>query len=200
MRLGYSQFPSTNQAEGWNVGVEDVFVGQSGLTISGDYQASFNNRQEAWGTDLRYYVLPLGGYFNIAPVLGYRHLETSRYSTDGLNAGLRLLLVPSRTGAADISLTQSWVAPGSNDEVGLTTLSFGYALTHHLRLSTDLQNRTPASERIAGLASFWNGCFNNHLLDRSNSFELSIAFNKLSLKVLTSSRNQHEKTRQTRGS
>ena len=26
LRLGYSQFPSTNQQGGWNVGVEDVFI------------------------------------------------------------------------------------------------------------------------------------------------------------------------------
>ncbi|MGA7936670.1 MAG: hypothetical protein WCA35_24155, partial [Kovacikia sp.] len=141
LRLGYSQFPSTNQAGGLNIGLEDLFIGRTGLTLSSDYQASFNGKREAWGTDLRYYVLPLGNRINLAPVLGYRHLETTRYSTDGLNAGLRLLLVPSRTGAADIALTQSWVAPGTDQEVGLTTLSLGYALTDHLRLATDIQKQ-----------------------------------------------------------
>jgi hypothetical protein len=141
LRLGYSQFPSTKQAAGWNVGLEDLFIDRTGLTINGDYQASFNGKREAWGADLRCYVLPLGSTINLAPVLGYRRLETTHYSSDGLNAGLRLLLVPSRTGAADISLTQSWVAPGTDEEVGLTTLSFGYALTRHLRLSTDIQKQ-----------------------------------------------------------
>ncbi|UBF26856.1 hypothetical protein K9N68_02380 [Kovacikia minuta CCNUW1] len=141
LRLGYSQFPSTHQAGGWNIGLEDLFIGRTGLTVSGDYQASFNGNRKAGGADLRYYVLPLGSFINLAPVLGYRSLETTRYSSDGLNAGLRLLLVPSRTGAADISLTQSWVAPGTDAEVGLTTLSFGYAITHNLRLATDIQKQ-----------------------------------------------------------
>ncbi|WP_421658204.1 hypothetical protein [Leptothermofonsia sp. ETS-13] len=139
LRLGLSYFPSSEKAGGWNIGLEDLFVGRTGLTLNADYQTSFNGNREAWGADLRYYVRPLGRNINLAPVLGYRRLETSRYTTDGLHLGLRLLLVPSRTGAADISLTQSWVSPGTEAEVGLTTLSFGYALTHHLRLSTDIQ-------------------------------------------------------------
>ena len=141
LRLGYSQFPSTGQAAGVNVGVEDVFVGQTGLTVSGEYETAFNGKREAYGADLHYYVLPLGGYINFAPVVGYRHLETNRYSTDGLNLGARLLLVLSRGGAADVALTQSWVSPGTGDDVGITTLSAGYALTHHLRLSTDIQKQ-----------------------------------------------------------
>lgn len=141
LRLGYSSFPSSDRAGGWHIGLEDVFVGRTGLTLSADYQASFNGKRETWGTDLRYYVRPLGSHINIAPVLGYRHLETSRYTTEGLHVGARLLLVPSRTGAADISLTQSWVSPGTDEEVGLTTLSFGYALTRNLRLSTDIQKQ-----------------------------------------------------------
>ena len=141
LRLGYIQFPSTKQASGLSIGIEDVFVGRSGVTLSGNYQTAFNGKREAWGGDLRYYIRPLGSVINVAPVLGYRHLETARYSTAGVHIGLRLLLVPSRTGAADLAVTQSWVAPYSGDEVGLTTLTFGYALTHQLRLSTDLQKQ-----------------------------------------------------------
>lgn len=139
------------------MGLEDVFIGRSGLTLSADYQATFNSRREAWGTDLRYYLRPLGSYINVAPVLGYRYLQTSRYTTDGLNVGLRLLLVPSRTGAADISLTQSWVAPGTGEDVGLTTLSFGYALTSHLRLSTDIQkqNARQRKDSRVGIVLEW---------------------------------------------
>lgn len=141
IRLGYSQFPSTGQAAGFNVGVEDVFIGRTGLTVSGDYQRSFNGKREAYGADLHYYVLPLGSYVNIAPVVGYRNLQTDKYSTDGINVGARLMLALSRTGAADISLTQSFVSPGSNEEVGITTLSVGYAVTRNLRLSTDIQKQ-----------------------------------------------------------
>jgi len=147
LRLGYSQFPSTGQAAGFNVGVEDVFIGRSGLTVSGDYQRSFNGDRESFGTDLRYYVLPLGGYVNVAPQVGYRNLTTGNFSTDGVNVGARLMLALSRTGAADASLTQSFVSPGSNDEVGITTLSFGYAVTRNLRVSTDIQKQNSKEDK-----------------------------------------------------
>lgn len=147
VRLGYSQFPSTDDASGFNVGVEDVFLGRTGLTVSGDYQASFNGDRKAGGADLRYYVLPLGGYINIAPQVGYRYVETGNFSTDGVNVGARLMLALSRTGAADISLTQSFVSPGSNEEVGITSLSVGYAVTRNIRLATDIQKQNSREEK-----------------------------------------------------
>ncbi len=156
LRLGYSQFPSGGQAGGVNVGVEDVFIGGS-LTISGEYQAAFNGDRTAYGGDLRYYVRPLGSYINFAPVVGYRHLETNEYSRDGVNVGARLLLVLSRSGAADVSLTQSWVSPGTDEEVGLTTLSVGYAFTRDLRLSTDIQkqNSSQSKDSRVGIVLEW---------------------------------------------
>ncbi len=100
---------------------------------------------------------PLGSYVNIAPLVGYRHLQTDEYSTDGVNVGARLKLVLSRGGAADISLTQSWVAPGTTEEVGLTTLSFGYAMTRNLRLSTDIQkqNSRQSKDSRVGIVLEW---------------------------------------------
>jgi hypothetical protein len=147
VRLGYSQFPSTDDASGFNVGVEDVFVGRTGLTVSGDYQASFNGDRKAGGADLRYYVLPLGSYVNIAPQVGYRYVETGNFSTDGVNVGARLMLALSRTGAADISITQSFISPGSNEEVGITSLSVGYAVTRNIRLATDIQKQNSREEK-----------------------------------------------------
>ncbi|WP_017317568.1 hypothetical protein [Mastigocladopsis repens] len=146
VRLGYSYVPS-EQAFGVNVGVEDVFIGRTGLTVSGEYQATFNGQREAYGADLHYYLRPLGSYINIAAVVGYRHLETNSYSTDGVNLGAKLLFVLSRGGAADISLTQSWVAPGTGEEVGLTTLSVGYAITRNLRISTDIQQQNARQDK-----------------------------------------------------
>ncbi len=160
VRLGLSYFPSTFDSLGWNAGVEDIFLlrlGYTGLTISGDYQATFTGARKAGGVDLRYYLLPLGGYVNIAPVLGYRYLETPRYITDGLNVGFRLQVVASRTGAADLSFTQTWVAPQQSDEVGVSKLSFGYALTKNLRLSTDVekQNSKQKKDTRFGLSLEW---------------------------------------------
>ena len=146
VRLGYLLYPR-GQAGGINLGVEDIFIGSTNLTISGEYQTTFNGKRKAYGADLRYYLRPLGNYVNIAPVMGYRNLETSSYSTSAVNLGVKLLLVLSRSGAADISLTQSWVAPGTNGEVGLTSLSFAYAIAPNLRLSTDLRSQnSPANK------------------------------------------------------
>jgi len=127
---------------------------ESGQTPADELLARYH---DAWGGDVRYYVRPLGSVINIAPVVGYRHLETTRYSVDGVHVGLRLLLVPSRTGAADLAFTQSWVAPGDANEVSLTTLSFGYALTHNLRLSTDLQKQNSRfrSDSRVGIGLEW---------------------------------------------
>ena len=81
--------------------MEDVFLGQTGLTLSGDYEGSFNGVRKSVGANLQYYVLPLGNYVNIAPVVGYRYIETNNYTTDGLNLGIKLILPLSRKGAAD---------------------------------------------------------------------------------------------------
>lgn len=147
LRLGYSQFLGSDRASGVNLGVEDFFLGRTGLTLSGEYQTSFNGERSAYGGDLRYYVLPLGGYINVAPLVGYRYLETDKYSRGGVNIGARLMLVLSRGGAADISLTQSWVSPGSDEEIGLTTLSFGYAVTRNVRLATDIQRQNAREDK-----------------------------------------------------
>lgn len=138
VRVGYVQDPETDRS-GVRVGVEDIFLGAR-LTLSGDYQNL--DEQHQYGADLRYYVLPLGSQINLAPIVGYRHLETDAYEASGINLGLRLLLALSRTGAADLSVSQSWVSPGGSEEVGITTLTAGYALTDDLRFSTDFQIQT----------------------------------------------------------
>jgi len=139
VRLGYSQFPSTDDASGFNVGVEDLFFGGTGLTLSGDYQASGNGDRTSGGAQLRYYLLPLGNYVNIAPVVGFRHLETEAYSTNGLELGGRLMLSLSRGGAGDVSLGYSQVGIGGDESVGLASFSVGYAVSRNVRLATDLQ-------------------------------------------------------------
>ncbi|MGK7875926.1 MAG: hypothetical protein AB4426_22290 [Xenococcaceae cyanobacterium] len=157
IRLGYSQFPSTNNRGGFHAGVEDIFIGDTGLTVTGEYQQTFDGDRRTWGGDLRYYVLPLGSYVNIAPVVGYRNIETEGDSTDGVNVGARLMLVLSRTGAADISVTQTFVSPGNGNEVGISTLSFGYAVTRNLRLSTDIQKQNSRLDKDSrvGIALEW---------------------------------------------
>jgi hypothetical protein len=139
VKVGYSQYPSTGQTGGIHLAVDDVFFGRSGLSASANYNSG--GSRSAYGADAQYYLFPLGGYFNVTPLVGFRHLQTDKYNRDGLNLGVKLMLVPSRGGGADIALSQSWVGLGSSTETGLTTLSVGYALTNNLRLSTDLQQQ-----------------------------------------------------------
>ncbi|HIK33197.1 MAG TPA: hypothetical protein IGS17_19510 [Oscillatoriales cyanobacterium M59_W2019_021] len=42
-------------------------------------------------------------------------------------------------GGSDLSISQTWIAPLSDESASLTTLSVAYAIARHLRLSTDLQ-------------------------------------------------------------
>ncbi len=133
LRLGYSQLGGNN---GVKVGFEDVFIVDK-LTANGEYQKAFNNNFENYGIDLNYYLLPLGGYLNFSPLVGYRDLQTSDYSTSGVNVGVKLLLVLSRGGGADIAFTRSWIM-GTESEVTLTKLSASYAITNNLRFSTEL--------------------------------------------------------------
>ncbi|MBE9140998.1 hypothetical protein IQ254_28000 [Nodosilinea sp. LEGE 07088] len=140
LRVGYAQFSSTGQISGVGAAVEDVFVVRgTGLTASAAYNRSWNGQREDYGGEVRYYLLPLGGYVNIAPTIGYRSLSTPDYQTHGLDVGLRLMLIPSRGGGADLALSQRWVAPGNEGEVGITSLAIGYAVTRQLRLGTDFQ-------------------------------------------------------------
>ena len=147
---GYSFFPSSGGTGGLAVGVEDVFLGDLPLTLSADYQQTFErsaaNRRRAYGVDLNYYLLPLGDYFNVAPIVGYRYAESgSDYAVSGANVGVRLRFVPSRTGAADVTLDQSWVV-GDREGLSVTHLNVGYAVTDDLRLSTDLEWQRTADE------------------------------------------------------
>lgn len=157
IRLGYAEFPSRDNSSAVILGVEDVFFGQTSLTLSGDYQTAFNGKRTAIGANLQYYLLPLGDYVNLAPMVGYRYIQTGNYSTDGLNLGLKLKLALSRTGAADITVSQSFISPSGDNEVGLTTLSVGYAITSNLRLAADIQaqNSRARKDSSVGILLEW---------------------------------------------
>ncbi len=153
LRLGLTTFPTNDYTVGINIGIEDIFIDRTGLTISADYQSAFNGDRNAVGADLHYFVLPLGNYINFAPLVGYRYVQSNDFNTDGFNLGLRLIIALSRTGAGDISLSQSFISPGGNEEVGITSLSVGYAVIPKLRLATDLewQNSIENNDSRAGI-------------------------------------------------
>lgn len=142
LQMSYALFPSSRDERGLAIGVEDVFVGGLPVTVNADYATNFDGEdtnREAYGAHLRYYLLPLGGYVNVAPILGYRHVEAVDYSESGLQVGFQVKLIPSRGGGADFAYTQSWVSPTEDDAVMITQLEFGYGLTEQLRLATDIE-------------------------------------------------------------
>jgi hypothetical protein len=158
VQVGYSVFPSSAGTGGFVIALEDWFIGQTPLSVSADYQQNFQGDRQAYGTDLHYYLLPLGGYFNIAPTLGYRAARSADdYSVNGAHVGLRLRLVPSRTGAADLTLDQSWIV-GDSEGLSITQLNVGYAITQQLRLSTDLewQRSADAGDSRVGINLEWS--------------------------------------------
>jgi hypothetical protein len=133
-----------------------LFVGQSRLTLNADYHGRFSG-QSTYGLDASYYVLPLGGYFNVAPVVGYRRIETDTYQRSGVNLGAKVILVPSRGGGGDVTLQQTWVNVGTPEEVGISSISSGYALTNQLRVSGEiqLQNSRESQESRVGIGLEW---------------------------------------------
>ncbi len=156
-QLGYVQFPSSNNIGGWIIGVEDIFLGSSGVTVSVGYSESFNDNYAHFKSDFSYFLFPLGNYLNVAPVMGYHALETEDYHEDELNLGLQVRLVLSRTGAADIRLTQSFISPTTETEVGLTNLAVGYSVTKQLRLSVEIekQNARQGKDSRVGILTQW---------------------------------------------
>ena len=138
--IGYAEFPSTQHDGGINISVNDIFIGRTGLTVSGDYETSFGKR-DAGGVNLQYYLLPLGYYVNVAPVVGYRSISTKNYSEDGVNIGGKIIFPLSRSGAADLSFSQTFISPGEDDEVGVSNVSFGYAITKQFRLATEIEKQ-----------------------------------------------------------
>jgi hypothetical protein len=157
LRGGYSQFPSSEHLGGFHVGLEDWWLGRTGLSVSAGYEGSFGGERSHLSLDLHYHLLPLGGYFNVAPILGYHHLGTPDYSRGGVNIGMRLILIPSRGGGTDLSLSQTFVNPGSGTEIGLTTLSMGYALSQQWRLGTEIekQNSTERKDSRVSISLEW---------------------------------------------
>ncbi len=150
LRIGFTTFSSadsSDDATGLYLGIEDIFISRTGLTISADYQTAFNGDRNAVGADLHYFVFPLGNYINFAPLLGYRYVQSNDFFTDGIHAGLRLMLSFSRTNAGDISLAQSFMSPGNGGkEVGITSVSVGYAVTSNLRLSGDIERQNSSED------------------------------------------------------
>ncbi|MEY3304267.1 MAG: hypothetical protein ACK5RE_16285 [Pseudanabaena sp.] len=132
---------SRDNSLGVEAGVEDLFVGRSPLTISGSYQTEFSGRESELHANIRYYVLPLGSYWNVSPIVGYRQFnQLDRLQISGLDLGLQGILVLSPQ-SSDLRLSHTFTSPSGNLEMSTTTFSSSYAITNNLRLGTKIEWR-----------------------------------------------------------
>jgi hypothetical protein len=123
------------------VGVNDIFLGNTPLTLSARYQQEFDGDDKDLNANVRYYVLPLGSYINVAPQVGYRYVDImDQDEISGLEVGLQGIFVLSPQ-SADIRLSQTFTEPGSDNELSITSLSTSYAITKKLRVGTNMQWR-----------------------------------------------------------
>jgi hypothetical protein len=134
LRTGYSL---SGASSGVVFGIEDLRLGQTPIALTA--HGNTGGTLSSWGVDAQAYVLPLGGYVNVAPVVGWRSISTNSAQSQGVNLGAKVLFVPSRGGGADFSLQQTWVNLGNDQEVGIGKVSVGYAIGPKLRLATDIE-------------------------------------------------------------
>ncbi len=132
---------SRDNSLGVTAAVEDLFVGRSPLTVSGSYQTELSGRESEIRANFRYYVLPLGSYWNFSPIVGYRQFnQADRPQVSGLDIGLQGILVLSPH-SSDLRFSHTFTAPSGNLEMSTTMLSTSYALTNNLRLGTKIEWR-----------------------------------------------------------
>ncbi len=126
---------------GLDVGIEDLFLGASPITLSGSYQTLFPTPESSFDLKARYYVLPLGSYWNIAPQVGYRQFNSfEQRSLSGLEVGLQGMLVLSPR-SADLRLSHGFTNFATDSELSVTALSASYALGRHVWLGSKIEWR-----------------------------------------------------------
>lgn len=146
------EITTRNSELGFRAGLEDLFLGHTPLTVSTSYAQTLGDRTFDLG--LRYYVLPLGAYFNFAPQLGYRSISSQ---TSGLDLGFQAIFALSPR-SADLRLGHTWTALGTNQEISTTRLSASYAILAQLRLASSMQwQRSPhSSQSTFGIGLEWS--------------------------------------------
>lgn len=138
LRIGIT---SRNHSLGLELGIEDIFIGKLPVTFNANVQTELSGRESEINANFRYYLLPLGSYWNVAPVVGYRQFnQFERPQISGLDVGVQGILVLSPQ-SSDLRLSHTFTSPQSNLEMSITTLSSSYALTNNLRLGTKIEWR-----------------------------------------------------------
>lgn len=122
---------------GWTVGLSDLYLIDR-LSLSGTYRQSFDRPQDAaFGSNLRYFVAPLGSRFNLAPQVGYGRVDQFERFLSGPQFGAYLVLALD-PGAADLTLSYNWLDPGRSTQEGEATIgdiTAAYALSPSTRLA-----------------------------------------------------------------
>jgi hypothetical protein len=135
---------SRDQNLGFAIALDDLFIGRSPLTFSAGFEQEFARSSSNLDLNLRYYLLPLGDYFNLAPQIGYRAVAIADQPfLSGLDFGIQGIFALSPR-SADIRIAQTWTSIGSNSEISTTKLSASYAILPQLRLGSSIQwQRSP---------------------------------------------------------
>ena len=139
--------------DSWSVGLEDVRLFDR-LTVSGDFQhrtdqyrtdqlgtdqlgtdQSGTTETQTYGSNLRYYLAPLGSQVNVSPLLGYRQLHQSDQGWGNLQLGAHAVFIPA-PGAADLTVSYSWLTPTDSDQPTstLAQVTTAYTITPDLRV------------------------------------------------------------------
>lgn len=142
-KLGF-KLTSRDQVLGYGISLDDLFLGRSPFTFSANFEREFDKPSTNLDLNLRYYLLPLGDYFNIAPQIGYRSVAIADQPfLSGFDIGIQGIFALSPH-SADIRLAQTWTSIGSNNEISTTKLSTSYAIMPQLRLASSIQwQRSP---------------------------------------------------------
>ncbi|MFS8885955.1 hypothetical protein [Synechococcus sp. H70.2] len=145
-------------ASEWRIGLQDLRLGDR-LTLSGDYRQSLENpvvRQ--YGSEVRYFLAPVGSRFNLAPQLGYRAWEQENRRFRGVSYGVFFVLALA-PGAADLTGSYSWVTPQESEEgqATLAEITAAYAISPSFRLAArySLRHSTLAQESSFGAGLEW---------------------------------------------
>lgn len=161
-RIGYGFFPANGDRSGVSFGVEDIFIQPDfPVTLSTAVNTTFDGDRSDFSARANYYILPLGSPLNIAPTFGYQTFSSEKngqsYHHDGLEIGGKIQLNLSRSGASNVTLSQQFINPTGEQEIGITTLGLGYAVTKNIRIATEIQkhNSTVAKESRVGLFLEW---------------------------------------------
>ena len=145
-------------ASEWRISLQDLRLGDR-LTLSGDYRQSSENPEiRQYGSEVRYFLAPMGSRLNLAPQLGYRALEQENRRLSGVSYGAFAVLALA-PGAADLTGSYTWVAPQEPEEgqATLAEITAAYAISPSLRLAArySLRYSTLARESSFGVGLEW---------------------------------------------